>query len=70
MKESLEDIRFTNREKQVLKLTAEGFSCKETAEKLGIAETTVITYKKRLKEKYQVKNIIELVYKSTREGLI
>lgn len=51
----------TKRELEVLQLIAEGLSAKEIAHKLYISETTVITHKKNLKEKFGVKNTPELI---------
>lgn len=61
---------FTNREMEILKLLAEGFSPKEISEKLFIASGTVLTHKKNLLSKSNCKNSIELVAKCIREGLI
>jgi DNA-binding NarL/FixJ family response regulator len=46
----------TRREKEILKLFVEGFSSKEIAEKLFIAEATVVTHKKNLYKKFNVPN--------------
>jgi DNA-binding CsgD family transcriptional regulator len=54
----------TRREKDVLVLLEKGFCAKEIAKKLFISETTVITHKKNLKEKYCAKNTVELISKT------
>jgi len=55
----------TRRELEVLRLIAEGLSAKEIAQRLYISETTVITHKKNLKEKFNVRNTAELVRKTS-----
>lgn len=54
----------TKRELEILKLLADGYCAKEIAGKLFISETTVITHKKNLKEKFKVKNTPQLVSKA------
>ena len=51
----------TNREKEVLKLTAEGFTNQEIAEKLVISPKTVDTYRQRIMEKLNLHHRSELV---------
>lgn len=53
----------TRREKDILGLLAEGYCAKEIAKRLFISETTVITHKKNLKKKFNVKNTVELISK-------
>jgi DNA-binding CsgD family transcriptional regulator len=53
----------TRREIDVLDLLEKGFCAKEIADKLFISESTVITHKKNLKEKFHAKNTVELVSK-------
>jgi DNA-binding CsgD family transcriptional regulator len=54
----------TRREKDILELLVNGFCAKEIANRLFISETTVITHKKNLKEKFNAKNTVELVSKA------
>jgi DNA-binding NarL/FixJ family response regulator len=54
----------TPRELEVLHLLSAGLCAKEIARKLYISETTVITHKKNLKEKFGVKNTVELIKKT------
>jgi DNA-binding NarL/FixJ family response regulator len=54
----------TKREKDVLDLLIKGFCAKEIAKQLFISETTVITHKKNLKEKFNAKNTVELISKT------
>jgi DNA-binding CsgD family transcriptional regulator len=53
----------TRREKDVLELLEKGYYAKEIATRLFISEATVITHKKNLKNKYKVKNTVELISK-------
>ena len=49
------------RERQVLKLIADGFSSKEIADMLYISNHTAVSHRKNLIEKFQVKNTAHLV---------
>ena len=60
--ESLNSL--TARERQVLKLIAEGFSTKMIADKLKISINTVETHRRHLLEKLEAKNSMELVKKA------
>jgi len=53
----------TRREKDVLDLLEKGYYAKEIATRLSISEATVITHKKNLKKKFNVKNTVELISK-------
>jgi two-component system response regulator NreC len=67
-KNSLKDSRTLNnltpREKQVLKLIAEGFSTKMIADNLKISINTVETHRRHLLEKLAAKNSMELIKKA------
>lgn len=54
----------TRREKDILELLVKGFCAKEIANRLSICETTVITHKKNLKEKFSARNTVELISKA------
>jgi DNA-binding NarL/FixJ family response regulator len=62
--------RLTDREKQVLKLIAEGRSNKEIAEMLSLSVKTVIAHRANLMEKLDIHNRTELVKYAIRKGLI
>ncbi len=70
MNEDVVDFKLSSREKQVLQLVAKGLVCKQIANLLCICDTTIITYKNRLKEKLEVQNCYELIYKTTKLGII
>ncbi|HLA58627.1 MAG TPA: LuxR C-terminal-related transcriptional regulator [Puia sp.] len=55
----------TPRELDVLELLQKGYCAKEIANRLYISETTVITHKKHLKEKFKAKNTAELISKAS-----
>lgn len=62
--------RLTAREREVLKLTAEGFTNQEIAEKLVISSKTVDTYRQRIMEKLDLHHRAELVRYALRTGLL
>ena len=64
------EIRLTNREKEVLEQLQAGLSSKEIAGKLFISEKTVETYRSALLMKFQVKNVASLVRESILKGYI
>ncbi len=60
----------TDREKQVLKLVAEGKSNKEVAEVLGISVKTAMTHREHVMEKLGVHNRTELVRFAIKRGVV
>jgi len=60
----------TNREREVLKLTAEGFTNNEIAEQLVISPKTVDTYRQRIMEKLNLHHRSELVRYALKKGLL
>ncbi|GGW37069.1 response regulator transcription factor [Arenibacter certesii] len=70
--QSLNDISFPNnnclqisgREQEVLEHIANGFSSKEIADMLFISNHTVVSHRKNLIEKFQVKNTAHLIKKA------
>jgi|GEM_PF-175078 len=61
---------FSKREKQILKLIAEGFSSNQISEKLFIATMTVKKHRQNILEKTDCKNIAQLINECARQGLI
>lgn len=57
----VDNLRISAREKEVLRLIANGFSSKEIGEKLFISSHTAISHRKNLIEKFQVKNTAHLI---------
>lgn len=60
----------TDREKQILKLVAEGHSNKEVAELLNISVKTAMSHREHLMTKLQVHNRTELIRFALRSGVI
>ena len=60
----------TDREKDIVRLFAEGYTYKQIAEKLFISVRTVETHKKNILDKLQLENTIDLVKFAIQEGLI
>lgn len=60
----------TEREIEILKLIAEGFSNKEIGEKLFISHRTVDTHRTNLAKKLEVKNIAGLIKFAIKNGLV
>jgi DNA-binding NarL/FixJ family response regulator len=63
-------IIISRREKEVLACIAEGLTSKAIAEKLFIAESTVITHRKSLMEKLGASNTALLIKKGVEMGLV
>lgn len=61
---------FSKREKQILKLIAEGFCNSKIAEKLFIAELTVKKHRQNILDKTNCHNITHVINQCTRQGLI
>lgn len=62
--------RLTERERDVLRLTAQGYSAPEIGEKLFISPKTVDTYKQRINEKLGISHRAEYVQLALRLGLL
>jgi two-component system, NarL family, response regulator NreC len=60
----------SDREEAVLKLTVEGYSNHEIAERLGISTKTVDTYRQRIMEKLDLHHRAELVHYALDHGLL
>ena len=55
--------RLSSRESNIMQLLIKGISVAEIAQKLSLQISTVSTYKKRICEKLQVSNIVEMIEK-------
>src|SRR5690606_3301903 len=69
-KYSIETISFTKRELEILKLLAQGLTTDEIASSLTISSKTVLTHRKNMLKKFNLKNTVELIAKSIRMGYI
>ena len=64
--EASEEKLISSREKEVLKLVAEGHSSKQIADILFISNHTAISHRKHLIEKFQVKNTAQLINRASK----
>lgn len=69
-KPSDEKEPLTNREREVLKLTAEGYTNNEIAEQLVISPKTVDTYRQRIMEKLDLHHRSELIRYALKRGYL
>lgn len=67
---SIFEVPLTKREKEILKLIAEGLSSQEIADKLFISLRTVETHRLNLNQKLDVKNTAGLVKEAIKRGLV
>ena len=68
LSKATEGNELSEREAEVLRLTAWGFGNKEIAVQLNISVKTVETYKARLAEKLQLTSRTEIVRYAVRQG--
>jgi len=61
---------FSEREREVLKLTAEGLRVKEIADKLNISIKTVETHRSHLMTKLECASVVDLTRFAIREGIV
>ncbi|GAA4746013.1 response regulator [Flavisolibacter ginsenosidimutans] len=67
---SIYEVPLTKREKEILKLVAEGLSSQEIADKLFISLRTVETHRLNINQKLDVKNTAGLVKEAIKRGLM
>jgi DNA-binding NarL/FixJ family response regulator len=67
---SIFEVPLTKREKEILKLIADGLSSQEIANKLFISLRTVETHRLNLNQKLDVKNTAGLVKEALKRGFI
>jgi len=70
LKESTDDYQLTDRERDILRLMADGLLKKEIAETIGLSVHTVSTHLRHVYEKLQVTTNTAAVAKALREGII
>ena len=66
----LNQIRLTKREFEVLSLVSEGLTTGEISTKLFVASSTIISHRKNIMKKLEVKNGAEMVRLATEMGLL
>lgn len=69
-REASEKEPLTNREREVLKATAEGYTNNEIAEQLVISPKTVDTYRQRIMEKLNLHHRSELIQYALKRGYL
>ncbi|HEY5639162.1 MAG TPA: response regulator transcription factor [Dehalococcoidia bacterium] len=69
-RETSEKEPLTNREREVLKATAEGYTNNEIAEQLVISPKTVDTYRQRIMEKLNLHHRSELIQYALKRGYL
>ena len=69
-KDTSKPIMLTNREREVLSLIIEGYSCREISEKIFLSFDTVHDYFKYLRIKLGVKNTASMVSKAIEQKLV
>jgi DNA-binding NarL/FixJ family response regulator len=62
--------KLTEREREVFRLTAQGYSAPEMGSRLGISPKTVDTYKQRIQEKMGLSHRSEYVQTALKLGLL
>ena len=62
--------RLSNRQRQILRLLAEGLSAKQAAAKLGISRRTVETHKYRIMRAVRVETSAELIRFAVEKGIV
>ena len=62
--------RLTKREKEILKLLAEGKTSNTIAEELFLSPLTIDTHRKNIIHKFQVKNVAELINVALHNNMI
>ncbi|MBN1646488.1 MAG: response regulator transcription factor [Spirochaetales bacterium] len=62
--------KLTNREQEILKMLAQGFSSQEVAEKVFISKRTVDNYRTTILKKLELHHPIEIVYYAQKLGII
>jgi DNA-binding NarL/FixJ family response regulator len=62
----IESSSVTSRQREVLSLLAKGLSTKIIADKLNISNHTVESHRKSLLEKFEAKNVAELIMKASK----
>ena len=67
---SLKGVNLTNREIEIIKLIAEGYTNKEIGEKLFISHRTVDSHRTNLMKKLEVNNVAGLISYAIKRGIV
>ena len=66
----LQRIDLTHQEKQLLRYLQEGLTSKEIAREMNLTDKTIRTYKERIMEKTDTRNVAELITFGFRNGIL
>ena len=66
----ISDIGLSQREIQIIRLSAEGLRASEIADRLFLSVNTVNTHRKRIYAKMNVRNVSDLIRQATELGII
>lgn len=66
---SIYEVPITKREKEILKLIADGLSSQQIADKLFISIRTVETHRQNLNQKLDIRNTAGLIKEAIKRGL-
>ena len=66
----ISDIGLSQREIQIIRLSAEGLKASEIADRLFLSVNTVNTHRKRIYAKMNVRNVSDLIRQATELGII
>ena len=69
-KEHEEEMETLQREIQIIRLSAEGLSAAQIAERIFLSVHTVNTHRQRIYSKMGVKNVTEMLHKADEMGLL
>ena len=64
------DIGLSQREIQIIRLSAEGLTAAQIADKVFLSVNTVNTHRQRIYRKMDVKNVSEMLRKATEIGIL
>lgn len=68
--EVIADAIFSDREKQILEMIAQGMTSREIADVLGLSENTVETHRKRMINRVEAKNIFGVFHYTISRGIL
>jgi DNA-binding NarL/FixJ family response regulator len=61
---------FTKREREIIAACRDGLQCKEIANRLGLTVNTINTHKKRIFQKLEISNALEMVQYALKKNII
>ena len=70
IQEDIADAIFSDREKQILEMIAQGMTSREIADVLGLSENTVESHRKRMINRVAAKNIFGVFHYTISRGIL